>query len=255
MNRLAMFVVLMVMSGLVVVGERLASGAGMADYFASMPVGMGYKPLPQDPELYIKAIDPVANLTGEQKKSITEAFNLMTIEVAESNLKNSGHPDFTQLQAITKKSQERIEKVLTAAQVKLLKDADVTSLIKALAKPAELTEAQVKTIKGTVDCSDMQALRQAIADMLTPAQKVVYNKGRAIGYVKSYYWNAKLTEEQFKQVEAAADQVSKDASLSDVEVAEKIKEKIDPILTPEQKKVAQPVVPTAGSGPSMQPRQ
>ncbi len=91
-----------------------------------------------------------------------------------------------------------------------------------------------KTLKG----EELRAkLNEKAAAMLNDNQKATMaanNKNYALMMVKARYTAAKLTDEQMKQIEAAADEAVK-ATLQLNDVSKKVSDKVESLLTDEQK--------------------
>jgi hypothetical protein len=118
--------------------------------------------------------------------------------------------------------------------------------IKSLATPVELTDEQVKQLaaiaKGSEDVRG--ALREkvlpALEQMLTPEQKAAMTKHRTVTTVLSTI-RTRITREQLTALGAAYDELAKDGNLKGEELVKALTEKLNGLLTDEQKQTAPPV--------------
>jgi Spy/CpxP family protein refolding chaperone len=154
-----------------------------------------------------------------------------------------------------KKSQADLMNVLTADQKAQWGEYQLMGLAKSIATPAELTEDQIKKIKES--CAEFlkadniysnvysyyAQIAPKVQAVLTDEQKATIAKARALQAVQGRYWMAKLTEDQMYQVKASYDELAKDKTLQPADIQKKLAEKIDGMLTDEQKE-AQKKAPT-----------
>jgi len=142
-----------------------------------------------------------------------------------------------------KKSQADLMNVLTPEQKAQWGEYQLMSSVKAGIAPVELTEDQIKKIrescaelfKADNPFSNYAKVQQKVQEVLTDEQKATIAKNQAIRMVQGRFWMAKLTADQMNQVRAAYDELAKDKDLKPADVQKKLAEKIDGLLTDEQK--------------------
>jgi Spy/CpxP family protein refolding chaperone len=188
-------------------------------------------------------------LTAEQKEKLQDSRVMTAIKSATTPLELSAE-QIKQIKAALPKGEpnealrkvyDTVQQVLTAEQKEKLQDLRVMATIKATTAPVELSAEQIKQIKAALPQGGQPWQAQAkvyevVQQVLTAEQKVAITKHRNMSYVKSMYGRAKLTEEQLKQAEAACEALAKDPNVKPNELYLKLKEKVDALLTDEQKK-------------------
>lgn len=220
---------------------------------------------------YIESIDKIVKLTDAQKHRITEIIEARDKAMKDFQAQNAektqaagkafteayksknkeaiakAQKDYQALYApmheIMKKSQADLAGVLTVQQQAALRESRLMTMIKYATDPVKLSPEQIKKIKAAMPkaAGSESAERksyEAIQQVLTPEQKATIVKHRATGYVKSMFFQAKLTPDQWKQVEAAYDQMIKDGTIKAAggwEGYEKLADKVNGLLTAEQK--------------------
>ena len=118
--------------------------------------------------------------------------------------------------------------------------SDLTAqIIKSLTDGATLTPEQTAKIKEAIAKSGGGEGRergsyQAVQDVLTPEQKTAITKKRAVSYTNMIYGSVGLTDDQKKQIDAAADDLAK-AGTKPEEFQKKLNDAANGLLTPEQK--------------------
>lgn len=243
---------------------------------------------------YIESVDKVVSLTDAQKKAITEiieardkamrdfqaksaeqlkAASTAMIEAYKSKDKDAiakaqkAYQDlYVLMHEAMKKSQKELDDVLTAEQKDKLLESRMTTWVKALTAPVQLSDEQMKKAKAAYSeltkASPQQGmggkLPEVVQDILTPEQKQTIYKHRAMSYVKSMFAPAKLIPEQLKQAEAAVDAMGKEQGFKfDWKMYQKLSEKVRSLLTDEQKEALKrprnvPIRPGAAPGGAVQ---
>ena len=205
---------------------------------------------------HIQRLEKTITLTDEQKTKITNIFAAQDKEIADYKTKNADklavankamqdalnskvQADITKAQSdlmplyapigdIEAKNREILAKVLTPAQQGQLADALLADNIKMIAMPAVLTDNQMKAVIASVKTLDNPSNPQIwaiVENILTPQQKAATTKMEAVTMIIVKYLPAKLTNDQLKQIQAAADPMIEDPSLSANDLAEKLSEK------------------------------
>ena len=125
--------------------------------------------------------------------------------------------------------------------------------IKADAAPVRLSDEQLKKVAATYhklglghDKEYLAKLEQAVWDVLTPDQRTQVVKPSAEFYVWYVFGGAGLTGEQTKHIAAMVDEYAKESRLATERPnlfapGDKLREKINSLLTPEQKKAARTI--------------
>jgi hypothetical protein len=197
---------------------------------------------------------------------MTEAFNSKDKD-ATAKAQKEFAAIYAPMQESMKKSQADLNAVLTQEQRDKLREARIASAIKSMTEPVTLTDDQVKKMKAAVPKEGEGETReasfhQAVQDALTEEQKAQVGKYRAMNYVKMMFAQAKLTDEQMKKAESAYDEWSKDKSNKPEAMYKAMQDKVQALLTDEQKEemkkagrwvrpgaaVGQPGTPIGGGG-------
>ncbi|HEV7406178.1 MAG TPA: PDZ domain-containing protein [Chthoniobacteraceae bacterium] len=148
-------------------------------------------------------------------------------------------------------SQTDLDNVLTPEQKAKRQEAMTAQTIKSLTDPAVLTEEQVTRIKAILAKGNPGREReehqwyQSIQDVLTPEQKAVVAKHRALANAKAGFYGANLTADQLQKVEAAYDELAKTPGQNAEAVTKQLAERVNGLLTAEQKEAMKK---GAGSG-------
>jgi Spy/CpxP family protein refolding chaperone len=241
---------------------------------------------------YIENTEKFVKLTEDQKKAITREFeardkalqelqaqNKEKIEAAQKALgeafKSQDKEKMAQTQKAyqeayapiheaMKKSQKALDDVLTAEQRETVRQNQMVTWIKAVTDPVQLSPEQLEKaraiygefLKGRVGYTD-RGLPEPIQKILTPEQMQTIFKHRMMLYAKGAFARAKLTDEQWKKVEAIVAELAKDADPKAQRAAYgKVLEKINGLLTAEQKEAMKapigwslaPGTPVPGAG-------
>ena len=142
-------------------------------------------------------------------------------------------------QEIMKNSQAEIDKVLTAEQLDKVDQARAQGLIKMLTAPVQLSEEQTKKLtavfKDAKGEEPYRKMNEAIQKMLTPEQKTTIAKSRLTGFVHALSERLKFTDEQSKKADALVEELAKEPGANPGETMSKLREKIEALLTDEQK--------------------
>jgi hypothetical protein len=223
-----------------------------------------YEPL-DDGVSYIKIMDPVVNFTEAQKHALAEIFSQRNKELEEVNKKAKAASDmvaqakdadarnmavhqmraaYAPMHAVMKKYNDEVESVFTAEQKRQVQDWQLTSLVKTMAKPVELTEQQVRFVKNAANVGEgndsYPPMLKALNDVMTAEQKAKFKGSRAVWAVCGTYRAANLTVEQVTTLHTEVEILAKNLSLSQEELAEVLSKKLDGLLTEEQKKAFEP---------------
>ena len=140
-----------------------------------------------------------------------------------------------------KQAQTDLDNVLTPEQKTKRQEALTAQTIKSLTDPAVLTEEQTTRIKGLLAKGNREGERmerewyQSIQDVLTPEQKAVVARHRALANAKAGFGRANLTADQWQKVEAAYDELAKTPNLNSEAVTKQLAERVNGLLTAEQK--------------------
>jgi len=220
---------------------------------------------------YIESIDKIVLLTDAQKKAITEAIeardkamqdfqaqNKENLQVAGKALGEAfrsqdkekmaqaqkAYQDlYAPMHEAMKKSQKALDDILTPEQREKLQENRMATLIKTLTDPVQLSGEQLGKVKAAYreaakkgEAEAMRALSETVQNGLTPEQKTTIAKYRGMNYAKGAFARAKLSQEQMKKVEAMVDELAKDPDPKmQWQIYGKLYEKINALLTPEQK--------------------
>ena len=217
---------------------------------------------------YIENAQRIAQITDEQKQSLARAFADYEKELKEFMTRNisrfqsngqallaaqrtgdkealaAAQQENAALRgatnAIYQRFVERRDNVLTPAQRAKLAAAVDPTLIELLATPIKLTPAQIQGVQEKVGISDpatvLKKISEAVDQVLTPEQALEMKKVRAMKLVKKKYETAYLKPDQKRQIDAACDDLAKDPKLDAAALAAKLIEKLESVLTPEEKK-------------------
>ena len=228
---------------------------------------------------YIESTEKVVPLTEDQKKAITQ-----TIEARDKAMQDFQSQNKEKLQAagkalgdtfksqdkekiaqaqkayqdvyapmheIMKKSQKALDDILTPQQRDKIQENQTATWIKAVTDPVQLSSEQLDKAKAAYREFAKGGLRyterglpEAIDKILTPEQKATISKHRMMNYVKAMFSRAKLSDEQMKKAEAAVDELGKQDAKMQRQWYGTLQEKINALLTPEQKEAMK--APTAG---------
>jgi Spy/CpxP family protein refolding chaperone len=147
---------------------------------------------------------------------------------------------YAPMHEMMKDSQTKLTNVLTPQQKAELHEYQVMTAVKNMIAPVELSDQQIKQVKASCQEGDLNSfggnLYQVIQQVLTPEQKAAIARHRGIGYVRAMFARANLTADQWKQVEAACDELAADLPpLNDAKFYTKLAEKVNGLLTDGQK--------------------
>jgi hypothetical protein len=244
-------------------GDRAADRGGARD---ERGLGRG----PMTAASYIETMDAAVTLTDDQKKGITAIFEVRDKAIKDFETDNADkikaaskamedailsrdqeaigkarqeyREIFGTMHEVMRKANEDLENLLTADQKTKLVEARVTRDIQAYVAPAKLTDEQMKKLVALAIVpsenrrdSLENKIAAAVEEMLTPEQKVGIARRQAISQVQRRLAGARLTREQSAQIETAYDELAKEAGLSKEDLATKLTEKVNGILTDEQK--------------------
>jgi Spy/CpxP family protein refolding chaperone len=218
---------------------------------------------------YIESIDKIVNLTEDQKKASTKIFEererltkqfqaehgeqtkaaLSALSAAyktkdkEAIAKASkGYQDAcAPLSEVWKKSQAKLTRVLTPQQQAKLREHQLTTMLKGVTAPVNLSEEQVERIRRASQAEPGDAwgmkVSKVIEEVLAVEQKTAIAKHRLMDAVRTMFGRAKLTAEQLKNVEAACDELVKGQSKLGLAsgLYSKLAEKVNGLLTAAQK--------------------
>jgi Spy/CpxP family protein refolding chaperone len=159
---------------------------------------------------------------------------------------------------IYSKAQKELDDVLTPDQKTKRQEARATQVMKSLTDGVTLTPEQEKKIKAVIAESGSGETRerasyQAVQDVLTPAQKATIARNRSISYAKMTFGRANLTPEQIQQVEAAYDNLAKSGNAAPGELAKKLNDAVNNLLTAEQKEKMKGGFTFGGAGATAAP--
>jgi len=220
---------------------------------------------------YIQNMDKAVSLTDQQKQTIKDIFDAREKAMQDFSTQNAdkikaaskamndafkgGDADaitaaqenyqklYEPMHKIMKKSSEDLNKVLTPEQNVKLQDYRAEEFIKSSTAPAKLNPDQIKQIKAAYleaakrgrGAEGVESPQQVVDRVLTADQKSQVTKGRLVSFAKMVYAGAKLTPEQSKKVEMAADELSKDPDVQPMELYSQLQSKVNELLTAEQK--------------------
>jgi Spy/CpxP family protein refolding chaperone len=228
-------------------------------------------------QLYIDHLDPIVQLTDEQKERITticDTSHKFRQEFLQKNAERSRAADkavqdayasgdeeaqkrameeyqilHEPVQKSLLKSYEDLKKVLTREQRTKLYDHQAMQTIKNMTEPATLKPDQVRQIKNAYreamenpDPENPINIMNVIAEVLTPEQAHQIKKYRAVNYVKQAFAPAKLTEEQMKRAERLCEDILRDPDIGD-QSYDVIQQRVSEILTREQREAMNPPNP------------
>ncbi|HWE02204.1 MAG TPA: hypothetical protein VG326_07300 [Tepidisphaeraceae bacterium] len=236
----------------------------------AIPRGEGRRDGRSSSAAYIETLDKAVGLTDAQKKSIVDIFDARDLALKDFEAKNAdaikaasqkmqdarasndreamakARGDYSEILApmhdIMKKADDDLAGVLTAKQKTKEKEYRITAAIKRAIAPIELTDDQVKKLIGLVEAHEGErgsverTLSDGLDQMLTAEQKDSIARHKALEAVMRTYGSGRLlSREQAKEALAFYDEVSKDATLKGDEAAKKLTDKINGLLTDEQK--------------------
>lgn len=244
---------------------------------------------------YIESIDKDVDLTDDQKRTITEIIEARDAAIVEWRKDNSEslaaasaalaeaarsqdrdaaakaqkeyQDQYVAMHAIMQEYQEKLQNVLTAEQIARQqirrRDALISNMIRSYAGPAILTPEQVAGIHDALAAEPSpeaaaRRLFEVVQQVLTPEQKTAVAKHRAMHHVKALYARAALTEQQQEQAEAICEELAADPDMPPAEAYPKLKQRIDALLTDEQREAMQaspglpppPAVPAIPAAPA-----
>lgn len=145
-----------------------------------------------------------------------------------------------------KQAQTDLDNVLTPEQKTKRQEQMMAQTIKSLTEPAVLTGEQVAQMKSLIAKQNTGGAReggergenkwhQSMQDVLTAEQKATIARHRALSCAKAVFGRVNLTAEQLQKIEAAYDELAKTPNLSGEALMKKLSEKINGLLTEEQK--------------------
>lgn len=218
---------------------------------------------------YVENVEKTVPLTPQQKEAMTKIIETRDKAMQEFQAKNGeklqaamkamtdayqskdkdaiakSQKDYQEASAETRRlyqqSQTDLDNVLTPEQKTKRQEAMTAQTIKSLTDPAVLTEEQTTRIKGLLAKGNTGGERmerewyQSIQDVLTPEQKAVVARHRALANAKAGFGRANLTADQWQKVEAAYDELAKTPNLNAEAVTKQLAERVNGLLTAEQK--------------------
>jgi Spy/CpxP family protein refolding chaperone len=217
---------------------------------------------------YVGYLDKAVRLTSEQKKSMNRIIQARNKSMWEyqvrhaQRLKAAGNAlvvayrsmdgdvvakaqrDYQELHAplhqLMRQSQHALMQILTVEQKARLREFEIMKAIESMTAPVKLSDDQIRKIKAAwPKAGDYEAgvlFQQAVQRALTLDQKIAIAKHRAVAFVKTAFCHAELTAEQLKQAEAVAAKWAKNPSSKFEDFHKILRDKIQGLLTPEQKK-------------------
>jgi Spy/CpxP family protein refolding chaperone len=224
---------------------------------------------------YIEGIEKSVKLTPEQKDAMTKIMAARDKAAQEFQTKNAdklkaamqamteayktkdkdaiakAQKDYQEASAETsrlyKQAQTDLENVLTPEQKAKRQEQTVAQTIKSLTEPAVLTAEQTAQIKSILAKQNTggrwreggergeNRWHQSIQDVLTADQKATIAKHRALSNVKAMFGRVNLTADQLHKIEATYDELVKTPNVSSEGITKKLYEKVNGLLTEEQK--------------------
>ena len=220
--------------------------------------------------VYIENLDKAVGLTDAQKKSIIDIFDARDLSLKDFEAKHAddikaaskkmqdaresgdrevmakARGDYSEILApmhdTMKKADDDLANVLTEEQKTKQKEYRITTAIKAMAAPVELTDDQIKKLvtdaqghegeRGSAE----QKISEALDQMLTADQKATIARHKALAEVMRKYGSGRiLSRDQAKEVAGICEELSKDIALKPDDAAKKLSDKIESLLTDEQK--------------------
>jgi Spy/CpxP family protein refolding chaperone len=227
-------------------------------------------------EYHIESIDPIVQLTEEQKQRIAAIFDSSLKASQEFMDKNGAKSKAAEkaiadayasndaeaqqraqeefqavhepMRRIIAKRQEDLSKVLTREQEEKLLDHRSTAIIKVMTEGAKLSPDQVKQLKAAYRESvkhpeSGENITVAIERVLMPEQKTAIARGRAVQYAKQAFAPAKLTDDQLKKVARICEELVSDPETGP-QLYELLFQRVKELLTKEQRAAMEP--PAAG---------
>jgi Spy/CpxP family protein refolding chaperone len=157
-----------------------------------------------------------------------------------------------------KKSQADLMKVLTAEQKLKWGEYQVMGMAKGVAMPVELSEDQIRKIKESCaeffkaenTYSNYAQIVAKVQAVLTDEQKATIAKARLMQMIQGRFFMAKLTEDQMYQAKAAYDELAKDKALQPADIQKKLIEKVEGMLTDDQKEAMKKAPTMTWSAPA-----
>jgi Spy/CpxP family protein refolding chaperone len=218
---------------------------------------------------YIESLEKTVTLSPEQKEKITQIIEARDKAAQEFQAKNAeklksatqammeaykakdkdaiakAQKEYQDASAETsrlfKQAQTDLENVLTPEQKTKRREAQIAQTIKAVTEPAVLTEEQLTRIKGLLAKGNTGGEReerqwyQSIQEVLTPEQKALVARHRALANARAGFGRANLTADQWQKVEAAYDELAKTPGASSEAITKQLAERVNGLLTEEQK--------------------
>ena len=226
-------------------------------------------------DFYTQNMDKIVGLTEAQKTAIIEIFAARNKDLTEFQAQNAdklqaagkalreafrkgdqeavvkAQREYQELYApmhqIIKNSQADLDRALTSEQKNKLQDSRLTSAVKSLAYPVQLGDEQIAKIKTAwAELSKdgrnerfYEKLPQVVQQVLTPEQKTTIARHRTSAIAKAVTGRVALTPAQSKQLDACVEEIAKDTSLKPEDTYKKVLEKVNGLLTAEQKEAVQ----------------
>ncbi len=238
---------------------------------------------------YIEGIEKTVKLTPEQKEAMTKiietrdkaskelqerhgekmkaAMQAMTdaYKAKDNEAIAKAQKDYQAASADTtklfKQAQTDLDNVLTAEQKAQRQEQSFAQAIKWMTDPAKLSAEQTEKLKAILAKQGAVGGREggeraehgwneAVQNVLTAEQKAIIAKHRALSQAKATVGQVKLTAEQLQKIEAAYDDLTKTANPNSEAIAQKLSEKINGLLTAEQKEAMKNNVWTQAGAPA-----
>jgi Spy/CpxP family protein refolding chaperone len=217
---------------------------------------------------YVTYLDEAVGLTDEQKNAMNEIIHTRNKSMWNYQIQNAHqlkaagnalvtafrsmdgeaiaraqkgyHELHAPLHQLMRRSQNALMEILTTEQTSRLHEYQMVKAIEAIAAPVQLSDEQLRQIKAAwPKASDLEAgptaYDQAVQRYLTPEQKAAIAKCRAMAFVKAAFGRAELTEDQLKQAELVAEELTKNPSIKSEEFHKTLSTRIEGLLTLEQK--------------------
>ena len=234
---------------------------------------------------YIDMMDKIVQLSDAQKKSITQVIEARDKAMKEFQTANAAKLQaaskamlaayqskdkekiaksqkayqelYAPIHELMKKSQADLNNLLTAQQRAKQQEHQMSTWLKSLTDPAKLSDEQTQRARAAyaelAKKSDDAALwrkwPEAIQKILALEQKTHIFKHRQTSYIKAAFARANLTPAQWKQIDAAIDAAAKEFKpLLDWSAYQKLSEKVNALLTQEQKAAMKKPWAPAGAG-------
>lgn len=186
---------------------------------------------------------------AEKFKTVADAYMesfKLTDKVAAAKARKDYEEIYRPLHEIEVKAQQELDEVLTAEQQERLKEIRLAGMIALHTTPAKLSAEQTRQLKAlfsdsaahpnqSVTSEQRRSLLDAVQKILTPQQRAEVARHPHIASIKKVFARAKLTDAQIQDVEAACDELLKDKKRSPRDLYLKLVDKVNALLSDEQK--------------------